>query len=174
MEQKCRSMPIWGVQHAGRLETSHLHVLLLVKPLWGAMAGFGANCPSGACWICLQSRNSVDHDGGLFRALHTWASRRQSPRWQLAHPQALSFFFHEDPGAVSPVPSGEGFVSRFTDGSGMDSCLLQQKISAPKLCDSILSLKLSDVFIVVEGKPQTRQPRDKQPCTNSLFFKEVG
>jgi hypothetical protein len=38
--------------------------------------------------------------------------------------QALSFLPHENPGAASMVRIGEGFVSRLTNGSGIDSCLL--------------------------------------------------
>ena len=39
----------------------------------------------------------------------------------------------EDPGAVSTVPSGEGFAIRLTDASGMESCLLPKKSAIKNL-----------------------------------------
>jgi hypothetical protein len=52
---------------------------------------------------------------------------------KMAGALVLSVFCHEDPGAVSTVPSGEGFVSRLTDGSGIDTCLPSRRISDKKL-----------------------------------------
>jgi len=48
---------------------------------------------------------------------------------KMAGALVLSVFCHEVPGAVSTVQTSEGFVTRLTDGSGMDSCLPEESVT---------------------------------------------
>jgi len=82
-----------------------------------------------ACGDCLQCRGSVVDTEGFFvpepAALEIFHTDRSMCR--------CFFFSRKDLRAVSTVPSSEGFASRLTDGSGMDSCLDQRRIEDQKL-----------------------------------------
>jgi hypothetical protein len=78
---------------------------------------------------CRYTRNPRDRGGGFFIP----GPAIVKPSRTLAHVLAPLCCSRENLSVVSTVPGDVGFVSRETDGSGIDNCLTWSRISVQKL-----------------------------------------